>query len=103
MAGKLLPVVWSARSLVHAVAIREYLLTNFSQKEVDRFYTLLEKFERNVSRFPNLYPATHKKKNLRRAVLHKNFSVFYKKKRNQIFVAAILDNRQDWMKLISRL
>ena len=103
MPHKLLPVVWSARSLGHAIAIREYLLENFSQKEVDRFFTLLEKFERNVSRFPKLYPATNRKKNLRRAVLHKNFSVFYKTRRNQIFVAAILDNRQDWMSRISRL
>ena len=56
MAGKLLPVKWSAQSVGHGIAIREYLLENFSQKEVDKFFMLLEKFERNVSRFPKLLP-----------------------------------------------
>jgi len=60
MAGKPLPVIWSARSLVHAETIRDYLLENFSQKEVERFYNLLERFERNVSRFPKLYPSARK-------------------------------------------
>jgi plasmid stabilization system protein ParE len=70
------------------------LKDNFSQKEIDNFYWLLQSFEETVSVFPELYPVAKKVK-IRRAVINKVLSIFYRIHHNQIEVIAILDNRCD--------
>ena len=88
-------IVWTERSLQNAISIKEYLVSEFSAKEIDGFYSLLESFEIAVCAFPELYPESEVKKRVRRAVLSKVLSVFYRVKKNKIEVLAILDNRCD--------
>ena len=92
---KIEQVVYTDRALANAVNIKKYLLDKFSDKEVDCFYVLLSSFESAVIPFPKLYPTTNKKKNIRRAVLSKVLSVFYRIHNSNIEVIAILDNRCD--------
>ena len=86
-------ITWSNASLTHATSIKHYLQDNFSHKEIDTFYSLLQAFENAVTLFPELYPATVKKENVRRAVLSRELSAFYRYKNEQIEVLALLDNR----------
>lgn len=88
-------VLWTARALEDAVSIRRYLKDKFSNKEVVNFYALLESFEIAVSAYPKLYPQSGIKKNIRRAVLSKELSAFYRIRSKKIEVLAILDNRCD--------
>jgi len=88
-----LDVVWTNNSILGSIAIKKYLLAKFSNKEVTVFHSLLKTFESAVSFFPELYPVSKKK--IRRAVLNKNLSVFYRQNKNQIEVLAVLDNRMD--------
>jgi len=97
---KKLTVYWTSETLKNASSIKNYLKENFSEKEVERFYSLLSSFEEAISIFPKLYPQTKKKDKIRRAVLSREFSVFYRISGNQIQVLAILDNRQDLSKWI---
>ena len=89
-----LPVRWTTRSLRNAQNIRSYLITRFSEKEALNFEKLLEGFEQTVSWFPELYPASRKHPDLRKAVLHRYTSLFYSFRNNEIVVVAIQDNRQ---------
>ena len=93
MAETNLSVSWTDRSLSDSQIIKSYLQYYFSQKEIDNYYKLLESFEKIVSIFPTLYPQTNKNKDIRRAVLSKQLSVFYKTTKETIIVIAILDNR----------
>ncbi|MEN0054966.1 MAG: hypothetical protein AAGC65_14925 [Mucilaginibacter sp.] len=93
-----LAIVYTKRSNTDAIAIKNYLLYKFTQKEVAKFYRLLQIFERVITVFPELYPLSSKGKNVRRAVLSKQLSVFYKINQDQIVVIAILDNRVDYSK-----
>lgn len=77
-----------------ALAIKNYLLYKFTQKEVDNFYALLNIFEKVIPVFPQLYPKSSNK-NIHRAVLSKQLSVFYRVSKTKITVIAILDNRMD--------
>lgn len=86
-------VYWTDRALQHAISIKEYLHENFSDKEIEHFYALLIAFEISVSAFPKLYPASAMKRSLRRAILSKVLSVFYRVRKNNIEVLAIFDNR----------
>jgi plasmid stabilization system protein ParE len=88
-----LQIRWTSQSLFHASLIKQYLLKKFTQKEVDNFYDLLSSFEEAVVLFPKLYPETKKKFKIRRAVLSKELSVFYRIAKGQIDVLAVLDNR----------
>ncbi len=93
--SKIKEVIYTDTALVNATLIKKYLLYKFSQKEVDNFFSLLKSFELAVVPFPKLYPTTSKKKNIRRAVLSKVLSVFYRIENSTIEVLAILDNRCD--------
>jgi plasmid stabilization system protein ParE len=91
---KSLQVVWTKRSLSNALGIKNYLIKKFSTKEVVKFENLLRQFELTVSNFPTLYPESRKQKLLRRAVIHKNTTVFYIYDKNKVTVIAMKDNRQ---------
>jgi len=90
-----LKIRWTSQSLFQASLIKQYLLRKFSQVEVDNFYILLSTFEKAVVVFPKLYPETKNKIKIRRAVLSKELSVFYRIYKSQIDVLAVLDNRSD--------
>ena len=88
-------VFWTERSLRNAKSISKYILNKFSKKEVAAFEQLLRNFEKTVSHFPHLYSESIEQKGLRRAVLHKNLTVFYVFKNNKITVIAMQENRQE--------
>ena len=92
---KELPVLWSNRSLQNSLSIKKYIAHNFSQKEVDNFFALLFAFEKAVSFFPKLYPFSNQQREIRRAVLSKELSAFYRIADSKIQVLAVLDNRCD--------
>ena len=87
-------VLWTKRSLQNALSIKAYLIKKFSKKEVVKFETLLRQFELTVSNFPTLYPESKSQKRLRRAVIHKNTTVYYIFDKNKVTVVAMKDNRQ---------
>ena len=92
---KVASIVWTDRSLQNATSIKKYLENNFSAKEIEVFYSLLESFEIAVCAYPELYPKSGIKKNVRRAVLSKVLSAYYRINKGKIEVIALLDNRCD--------
>lgn len=71
-------VHWTENAFENVSKIKIYLQTNFTNKEVNRFYNLLYTFESVVSLFPNIYPKTNRHLNVHRTVLNKYLSVFYR-------------------------
>ncbi len=59
---KVLAVFWTENALLNTISIKKYLQENFSQKEINSFLSLLLSFEEAVAVFPELYPASGKKK-----------------------------------------
>ncbi len=96
---KRLVVEYSPSSLNNAIEIVSYLRRKFTEKEVNRFYQFLYDFEQIIGLYPTLY-AESSRKNIRRAVLSKELSVFYVVKKNKINIVAIIDNRWDQDKRI---
>lgn len=96
--AEILPIIYTSRSLTDALIIKNFILVKFTQREVDNFYKMLATFEKVVVAFPQLYPKSNKSQDVRRAVLSKQLSVFYKDSGKGIFIVAILDNRMDTAK-----
>jgi len=93
-------VIWTESSLKQSFVIKKYIEKNFSENEVARFYNLLESFETAISLFPELYPKSTKKTTVRRAVLSREMTAFYRIKKENLEVIAIFDNRcdlSDWI------
>jgi len=88
-------VEWTRRSLLNAIAIKNYLIQKFTVKEVVKFERLLRQFELTVSNFPTLYPGSKSQKLLRRAVIHKNTTVYYIFNKDKVTVVAMKDNRKE--------
>lgn len=88
-------VEWTKRSLLNSIAIKNYLIVKFRRKEVFKFESLLRQFELTVSNFPTLYPVSKSQKHLRRAVIHKNTTVYYIFDKDKVTVIAMKDNRQE--------
>jgi plasmid stabilization system protein ParE len=94
----LIKIVYSDRSHVDIRTIRNYLLYKFTQREVDKFYSMLSNFEKLVTVFPDLFPVITSNKKIHRAVLSKQLSVFYNYSKSTISIVAILNNRMDYAK-----
>lgn len=93
-------VIWTESSLKQSIVIKKYIENNFSEKEVSRFYNLLDSFEKAITLFPELYPKSSKKSAVRRAVLSREMTTFYRIKNKNLEVIAIFDNRcdlSDWV------
>ena len=87
-------VEYSNQSIDNAKEIVFYLKTRFAKKELDNFFKSLIIFEKIVIFYPNIYPASQKKR-IRRAALSKVLSVYYSVTKNSISIISIFDNRWD--------
>lgn len=93
--SKVASIVWTEQSKQNAISIKSYLNSNFSSREVEHFYATIKSFEIAVCAFPGLYPLSKSSKDIRRAVLSKVLSAYYRIDGDQIVVIALLDNRRD--------
>ena len=93
--SKITTALWTDKALQNSVSIKKYLLKAFSNKEVENFYSLLSTFEIVVVAFPQLYPSSYIKRGIKRTILSKVLSVYYRVIKNNIELLAILDNRCD--------
>lgn len=90
------PVIWSAESLQSAKRIHRYISLGFSAREVRNFEDLLVEFELLVEKFPGMYPRSDRYPHLRRAVLSKRLTLFYKTEIDEITVVYLKDNRRSF-------
>lgn len=77
--------------------IKTYLINEFG---IEVFNTFSEKFIANLSLIaanPHLFPVFDELKNIRRAVIRKEVSIFYElnEEENEVIILSIFDNRKD--------
>ena len=90
---------WSEEAISNLEGILNYLEKKWSNSEISNFKTLLSKNLELITKFPLIFPESEIVSGLRRAVLNKQVSIFYKILDEAIYIAYLFDNRQD----ISRL
>jgi plasmid stabilization system protein ParE len=91
-------IYYTDKAITDLIGIKGYLLKFFTSKEVNKLYAVVQSFEKVVVVFPELYPASIKNKNIHRAVLSKQLSVFYRVTKERISIIAIIDNRMSYSK-----
>lgn len=94
MANKL-DIIYTNQAVLRTDQIINYLLENWSEREVKNFLDALMGFEEIVTRFPEIYPQSQSLKGFRKAVVVKQISVIYSFHKNEIIVYTLFDNRQN--------
>jgi plasmid stabilization system protein ParE len=92
-------IFWSEEALSNLEEILDYLNERWTQKEINKFKNKLNKQLEIISRFPTIFPVSNYHPNLRKAVLSKQTTIFYKIQDNIIYLAYLFDNRKDIRKI----
>ncbi len=88
-------IIWSSEALTNLECIIDYLNSNWTEAEISKFKTQLNRNLEIISQFPSIFPESQIKPGLRRAVLSKQISIIYKILNDAIYLAYLIDNRQD--------
>jgi plasmid stabilization system protein ParE len=88
-------IVWSPLSEIDFSGILNYLNENWGEKVASQFIDLTESFLTQISINPRQFPVIHKKKKIRKCVLTKYNTLFYRDSKFQIDILKIYDTRQD--------
>ena len=88
-------IIWAPLAENDFAAILEYLDINWDSKVALNFIELTENVIDQISINPKQYPVIFKKKRIRKCVLTKHNSLFYRDSRSQIEILRIYDTRQD--------
>ena len=92
-------IVWSKLAEDDFSSILDYLYENWNIKVVNKFIDLSDKLIYQISKNPNQYPIINNTIRIRKGVITKHSSLYYRINRNKIEILRIYDNRQDPNKL----
>lgn len=92
-------VKWTPSAEKDFDEIVDYLLNNWTNSVAEKFLEITNSNIRLIQAFPTLFPEIHKKKKVRKCVLTKQNTLFYRVIKNEIHILRIFDTRQDDKKL----
>jgi hypothetical protein len=90
-------VIWSAKAKITFFNVLDYLDKNWSKKEITQFNLRTEIVLSAIKRNPGIFPFSSKHKEIRKAIVDKNNSFFYKvdQYNKKIYLLTFFDNRQN--------
>ena len=92
-------IVWSDNSKEDITNLIEYLQDNWSQQIANDYIDLIEEIVKQISDHPKLYPIIHTRFKIRKCVVSKHNSIYYREKKDVIEIVNVFDNRQHPKKL----
>lgn len=85
-------IFWTEEAIRNLEEILDYLLSRWTQREVNNFKVKLSKQIDLIGKNPKLFPISTFQPRLRKAVLSKQTSIFYEIKDDMIYLAYIFVN-----------
>ena len=92
-------VIWSPLAQGDFTDILDYLDKEWDERVVVRFIDLVDHLIDQISNNPKQFPVIYKKEKIRKCVLTKHNSLFYRDSKNHIEILRIFDTRQEPAKL----
>lgn len=89
------PISWSPRSKQDYLNLLDYLEIHWSDKVVKRFNNRLLSILELIGERPELYPSSDKNGQVRRCVINKQISLYYRIGKDRIELLTLFDNRQN--------
>lgn len=92
--NKVYSVIWSSLAEKDFAGILDYLHSEWNQQVANNFIDLLDQSILQLQINPNLFPIIHKK-GIRRCVITKHNTLFYRINVNTVEILRLYDTRQD--------
>ncbi len=92
-------IAWTSHALNELKETFNYLETNWTKKEIKKLSHEIERTLELISINPELFPKTRKKKNLRRVVVTKHNTLYYRKNKMTIEILSFFSNKKNPNKL----
>jgi len=89
------PVIWSPLSEIDIGNILDYVEKNWGNKVVLSFIDLIENQINQISTNPKQFPIIYKRKKVRKCVLTKHNTLYYRESKYYVVILRIYDTRQD--------
>jgi len=95
-------IIWSAKATITFYSVIDYLNENWTKKEMIQFNQRTLITISAIRKNPKMFPASAKNKDVRKAIVDKNNTFYYKIDDNnqKIYLLTFFDCRQDPKKLI---
>jgi plasmid stabilization system protein ParE len=94
-------IVWSDEALKNLKGIIEYLENRWTTREIKKFSQLLDKQLSLIKENPHLFAESKLLNGLRKAVLSKQTTIYYRIENTEVRIISLFDNRQNPTKLKS--
>ena len=88
-------IIWTDESLKGLKSILDYLEEKWTKREIKKFAKLLDKQIGLIQKNPKLFPLSSRSNELRRSVLSKQTTIYYKVDKNNIYIVSLFDNRRN--------
>jgi len=88
-------IIWSPKSEKDFENILEYLSKEWDAEVTIKFIDLIDILLIQISINPRQFPLIHKSLNIRKCVISKHNTLYYRNRRNHIELLRIYDNRQN--------
>jgi len=88
-------IIWSPLAERDFSNILDYLDKHWERKVTANFLDLTDNFINQISQNPKQFPLIHKRKGIRKCVITKHNTLFYRDKRAKVDILRIYDTRQD--------
>jgi plasmid stabilization system protein ParE len=92
-------IVWSSMSEKDFESILDYLLANWDNKVANQFIQITDKLINQISINPKQFPIIHKNRKIRKCIITKYNTLFYRDRKECIDILRIYDTRQSPRKL----
>ena len=92
-------LIWSGEALNNLKGIIDYLENRWTKKEIEKFAQLLDKQLKLLEENPFLFAESNKSNGLRKSVLSRQTTIYYRIINYEIRIITLFDNRQDPNKL----
>jgi len=92
-------IIWTQESINNLEEILDYLIQNWSHREVVQFKKKLSRQIDLITQFPKMFPVSNYNAELRKAVLSRQTNLFYQIKGNKIFLVYLFVNAMNIKKI----
>jgi len=94
--------IWSEEALNNLKSIIDYLESRWTKREIKKFAQLLDKQLKLIKDNPFLFAESGKSNGLRKSVLSRQTTIYYRIINFEIRIITLFDNRQNPNKLINK-
>jgi len=87
-------ILWTESALTELEEVEAFIIEHWTEKELKRLFKHIQLTTKLISDNPLMFPESERKKGIRKAVILKLNSLYYRIKGNQIEVLAFHANRK---------